>query len=294
MAKLARVARMGSFFCLASALLFGCAGQQSDSSSSPVANPVANLLPGGGYESWVMHQTSDVSGKQISRFGPDGARVENEGMGITYVVWKSPDWKVAVFCDKTKLIYEGSLEEMTKAREQQLKQMEKLDSTANQNFEKGATKQIAGVNATEYFEISKMVNPIDNSTSKTKTSFWVTTDIKVPKQALMANSKRKTYGLPEEGIPLRMTVESDGKEVTYLDTISLAKEPMPKSAFELPSGYKHVTNEMEVVAGPGMAAGLSNLGKLIGEDGEGAEKMDGQLKEMAERMKRLQKEAGAH
>lgn len=78
---------------------------------------------------------------------------------------------------------------------------------------------------------------------------WVTKDL--PLSAPLQEFVSSTIGIPTGiGMPLRMVSKFDDREPRIdMETKSIKKSKIPKSAFELPKGYKKCKNEMELLLG---------------------------------------------
>lgn len=219
---------------------------------------------GGGY--CTLYQTSQMSGDQVAYISPEGAKVENRQLGIVSVV-KSPDWKVVVYSPKGKIYCEATMEEWTKRHQDQADAMEGLGKAMGETsspYRKGATATIAGLNATQYIEKTKSDGTVGDSGESSQCELWYTEDIPTPEPAFKIMHKKR-YGLPGKGVLLRMVTTSHGKKLVALDTVKCDRSPIPSSTFDIPSGYKRVANEMEVVYGHGAGSAFTGLFKELGD-----------------------------
>ena len=87
---------------------------------------------------------------------------------------------------------------------------------------------------------------------------WVTKDL--PISAPLQEFVSSTIGIPPSiGMPLRLVSKFDDREPRIdMDTKSIKKLKIPKSAFELPKGYKKCKSEMELLLG-GDEGGIDDL-----------------------------------
>jgi hypothetical protein len=85
---------------------------------------------------------------------------------------------------------------------------------------------------------------------------WVTKDL--PLSAPLQEFVSSTIGIPQSiGMPLRMVSKFDDREPRVdMDTKSIKKTKIPKSAFELPKGYKKCKSEMELLLGGDDESGI--------------------------------------
>jgi hypothetical protein len=267
------------------AALSGCSSQQSetptvtetgtDGTGTTTSTPSAPLTSGTPSEAWVLHQKSDASGEQTVYLSSAGCRLENDPMDIKFVVAEAataggnPEWQVAIWSDKKKLIYRNTLAGLQMER---LKQTEAADRISKKfgatkevtPFAAGKQDKIAGLPATEYVSVTKTKNPMDGSIAKATTRIWMTDQIRPPAAALQM-MKQKMDGLPPDQMSLRMVIESDGKRVTAMDTLKVDKMPMPATAFNTPSGYRRVPSEIDVAMGEGAGRALGELQRNLQE-----------------------------
>jgi len=85
---------------------------------------------------------------------------------------------------------------------------------------------------------------------------WVTKEL--PLSAPLQEFVSSTIGIPQSiGMPLRMVSKFDDREPRIdMDTKSIKKTKIPKSAFELPKGFKKCKSEMELLLGGDDESGI--------------------------------------
>ncbi|MBI4532582.1 MAG: hypothetical protein HY711_01440 [Candidatus Melainabacteria bacterium] len=218
----------------------------------------------GSGSNWTLYQTSDMSGDQMVYIAPDACKMTNKMLGVTYMVKKDPDWRIIVFNDKDKLIYEGSQTDFLAQKKAQLSGAEGMGKAMGEkasDYKRGKSDTIAGLTATQYISQSDSakLNAISgDADSPTSVEMWFTEDIATPETFSRIVRKQNNPGLPADGVLLRMVVTSgDGIRVVMLDTVKCDCSSIPASTFVIPAGYEKVKSEWEVAMGK-QAGGAMN------------------------------------
>lgn len=234
--------------------------------ATPAATNNAPTAPSTSSGIWKIHQTSDVAGMSTEQdlvFSPEGSRCESKGsVEITYVIHKSPDWHVTAFSKKTKLMYDTPIEQWKKDRKEQhdatVKMKEGIGGKDKDTpYKADGTETIAGMNATRY--VSKSA---DGSTVEA----WLTEDIK-PTYEQRGVFTKELDGLPEGHFMLRMVITTDGEKSKALDTTKVEKlASVPSGLLDVPSGFKKVKKELDVVMGAGADKDFKDMAEAFGGD----------------------------
>jgi hypothetical protein len=236
---------------VAVAMLTGC-NQQTTTSGESEAPKVA---PSG---TWMLTQRSDVSGPQTSWLSADVARVNIKLPALTYVIKKNPGWNAYVFNDKLKVIYEAPIEEFDAKRLEAQKRQELLDKELGlypeqTPYVKVGTERIGGINTTIWESTTNTHNPVAGGTNTSKTTMWVTEELPHP-HGIATVPSTGTENVPKEAMVLRMVVETNGKKIFGMDTTACEQVPLPPNVYDVPSGYKKVSDEVDAIFGEGTTA----------------------------------------
>lgn len=203
---------------------------------------------------WILRQNSQTYGFVKTIVSPDGIRLD---MGDMKVGIRPPDWRVTFWNQRTKFMFDESIEEF-KAR------------VPKKNIQKGWKTKV------------ETVKPLEETYSgiKAKHYRWVEYDPNNPKNffTLYDYACADNLGLPKrlmevasiccyvpagKGLPLRVT---GGRQVVYLYTTLASKTMVDPAIFKAPKGYTRVKSEMEVLMKePGLAKEqeVSDLFKAI-------------------------------
>jgi hypothetical protein len=254
------LSRIALALCVA--LLAGCSPakeessvSESDNSPSPAADVRVNLpADRNQLNGWVLEQSNSVGGNGTLYLCPAACRLKNTDRGVSYVV-TAADWKVYVYNDSRKLVYQTTFDVLMKQRPAQ-------EGDGISPYQKGSTAKIAGFNATQY--LSKATIEGDHGKQENITELWFTAEIDLPvKFSELQVQTRK--GLPERGVLLRAEITEEGEKTTILDTTSVKKEALDPSVFQVPSGFAAAASEGVVTMGEVEGEALQNIYEGLGK-----------------------------
>lgn len=162
------------------------------------------------------------------------------------IVLHSPDWKVVMYNDKSKVYYIESMEEVTNldTRSARRGRAQLARHASANSIRKGKTAPIANMNATQY-----LIHTMSDSGPKLAET-WITQDFTPPKQLIDLLGKLfriETANFPK-GMPLRVKLSDDaGKRDLIFDTLKCETQMIKSASFSYPAGYKRVDNEIAVL-----------------------------------------------
>lgn len=213
--------------------------------------PIRNQFNESNTNSWLIQYARGPVGEQRLYVAPKKYKMEMTKLGISVVVLEEPVQTVFVYSEPDRLVYNSSIGEWRKQREEML---EKADTAFKRSigaredtvFKKGAKDEtIMGLNAKHYVGTGA-THYKDGSTDEITTDLWVTDEIKAP-QEFFAFVGPGAKGLPSGSVPLRMILTMKDKKMMVLDTAKAIKMALPDSSFSTPMGYKVVPTEMAVL-----------------------------------------------
>lgn len=236
-------------------------------SQEPTTNTSA--APSASSDRWVIHQKSEIAGiatKQVLTFTPDGSRCESTGaIEVTYVIHKKPDWHVTAFSKGSKLMYDTTIDQWKKDRKDQADSAAKMRKSMSggakdAKYEKQGTETIAGMTATRY---------ISKSSDGSTTEAWITDEFK-PSYEQRGVFTKELDGLPEGNFMLKLVITAaDGEKTNALDTTKVEKiAATPAGLTDVPSGYKKVAKELDVVMGAGAGKEFKDMAEAFGGGSE--------------------------
>jgi len=193
----------------------------------------------------VLTQTSAYLGKQVMYLTPTQVALKSD---LANIVLRVKEDRIVIYNDKKKCYVDKSYTQWAK-RVGGL-----LASNPNATLAKSDTPPICGWKCFLYRLEPKKGAVGDHC------EFYVTQDSKLPAATLAAVAKFGDF--PQGvGLPLRAVKILNGRRVNGLDTTKIERKAVPASLFKLPTGYRKVDDEVEV---------------LLAEEDEG---MDGLLDE---------------
>lgn len=161
------------------------------------------------------------------------------------IVLHSPQWKVVMYNDKSKVYYVESMEDVSQMDARGRRKGAMLSHRAQANsIRKGKTALIAGMHATQY-----LIHTMSDSGPKLAET-WITTDFTPPKQLIDLLGKLfriDTANFPK-GMPLRVKLSDDaGKRDLIFETLKCESQMIKTASFSYPATYKRVDNEIAVL-----------------------------------------------
>ncbi len=202
-----------------------------------------------------------------------GARFASSRTGMQLIALP-PDGRMFAFNDEAKKIYRVDMSRFSLPGV--YRSQYETNKTKGQFFATGNKAKIGGLNALEFANYRKSDLPsLRDFRIKAMRSghpeavvipseIWATTDFTIPKTFLFIVSKIsqisekelfQLYG-PAKGklmkapIPLRiLRITDDGRKILAIDTYKTKKTTATSKDFDLPKGYKAVSNELQLFMG---------------------------------------------
>ncbi len=203
---------------------------------------------------WLLRQNSQTYGIVKTIVSPDGIRLE---MGEIKVGMYPPNYRVAFWNERTKFVFDESIEEFQRRVPQRrlppgwLKKVEPA---------KPLNETLAGIKGKRYLWLA--YDPKDPDGRKPKVDprypkspfilydYVCTENLGLPKR-LNDVASICCYVPPGKGLPLRVTGSGN---IVYLQTTLALKMMVDPAIFKAPKGYTRVKSEMEVLMKePGLA-----------------------------------------
>jgi len=194
--------------------------------------------------SWSLSFSSNFAGSVTSQFSPDAVRMSFDKLGIT-VITKGPKWDALVFSETNKSYMEMPhntwKDKFNASRFGGKKASIKHEM---KSVKTGKSTMIAGQKA----DLVVISFVFKNGTPSQKVAECWMADSVVPPAAFVELMHNMLNVPTDQGMPLRVTQFRDtGKPATILDTTKVEKAPVPKTAFEMPKGFKKVDDEMQLM-----------------------------------------------
>lgn len=226
-------------------------------------------------EALELNMTSQFYGNVKALVSPIGVKFQTEKMGIDLVA-RPPDGRIFAFNNSVKTICRVDLNQFNFPGMAKMQNRGNIQNANGKYFRTGRTLKISGLHAIEFANYKKSELPkIKEQRIKAFRSghpelivypmeIWATTDMALPKTflsivakvaqtsekqlaQLYSNQRLKATSTP---IPLRMYRVSDsGRKLLTIDTVSARKTKAASQDFELPKGYKSVSNELQLLIG---------------------------------------------
>lgn len=214
----------------------------------------SSILPARAENGWVlsqMSQSSPMAGGQTIYITPSGMRSLDSKTGLSMFT-KGPAWNVVLFNKQTRKFYQTPLQSWL----QSFQRRNLGGKFEGASWRRGRQGSVCNVRAYEFVmdHPPAMKAPARTVHGHTRTmptikaaSLWVATDIVTPPQVSAIISK--IYGIPDcQRIPLRLVItDGSGRNQVAMDTMKVAKTPVPDSVFDIPAGYAQVKSDMEVL-----------------------------------------------
>lgn len=201
-------------------------------------------------DSWMVEYNSELLGDQVLYVTPHKSKFETKRQHLNLVMLRAPEEAVFVYWEPKKLMYNGSIASWKAERARSDAETEnrfrsETGVVEDTLYEKGNKEQtIAGVPA-RLFVGKTVIHLRNGKTEEVTMHLWLTDQIKAPSEFFSFVSTAK--GLPPDTVPLRISIEQDGKPKILMDTVKAFKMNVPDSVFEIPIGYKTVASEEELV-----------------------------------------------
>ncbi len=210
--------------------------------SAVLAAPVATLTLSAGAraEGWVLQQYTPYGGEHILYVSSQGFKFLHKKMGVASVS-KAPDWKLTIYNDKARTYFQTNYDQWRQrsARGQGLASLHQMRKYHHMPPHKVGSETVAGIATTKY-----CAGAPGQPGSLT---YWLSNNMSVPEQMNLFLSSE--LGLPSlPGLPLRVDqVDDRGRRIRALDTLSAQLSNLPASTFTYPTGYKRVSEDIEVL-----------------------------------------------
>lgn len=196
---------------------------------------------------WMLVQSSQTGGNLVLYVSPSGMKSVDRLSGVSMFT-TGPDWKVTMYNDKSRTYYETTVSAWTASLERRGMRSRLEGAT----WRRGQQGNVAGLRAYEFvMDRPPPARPQAAGSGKMKppppvtgASYWVASDIQIPKAASALISK--FYGVPDcQRVPLKLTI-SDGARANALTITTLKAQQVPVPGYVRPTGYALVRSDTEV------------------------------------------------
>ena len=199
----------------------------------------------------VFDQMSRVSGELQLLLAPSAVRIDDKRNKVS-VICRTADWRVFVFSNRHKHLYSTALKNWSGGNVQGLAAFigPSWDSYQWKRSGKGAVKY-AGLDATLYLQGALL--PDEEKASKSRTFVqgkYLAFDNEGVAPGVIS-FLRKFYSVPKiGGIPLSLSYKRNAEDTNNqnLETKKFSTQLMDTAVFNVPTGYKQVKTETEVIA----------------------------------------------
>lgn len=217
---------------------------------------------------WKLVQKCDPSGQFHVVIARTGVKITNSKAFYSLVIVK-PDYKIHLFNDRTKAIFESPLANWHGGLGENWVQLN------NARFGDLTRKIEQGDSDFEGLKLhrSHFTRP-DEMTHETKQemrgmfnvkaiTYWTTDSLPVP--PAVCNAVQRFYHVPEsKGFPVRcIHKKTSGKRIEDLKTMTCEKVDLPADTFKIPTGYKRVKKDTDVVLNNEQVGDMVN--ELLGQ-----------------------------
>ena len=221
-------------------------------------------------EAIKMLMKSDYYGNLDAIVSPLGCRFNSSRTGMQLLALP-PDGRMYAFNDEAKKMYKVDMNRFTLPGLYRIKY--DVNSSKGRFFATGKKAKIGGINAVEFANYRKQdLSSLKEMRIKALRSghpeavvipseIWASTEFTIPKsfvfivskmsqiseKELMQLYKSATTKTGDAPLPLRiLRVTDDGRKILAIDTVSVKKGKATAKDFVMPSGYKSVSNELQL------------------------------------------------